>query len=120
MAASIGPRWRTAAATVAAAALVGTGGTWGTSASAATTPPCTKPAFVAGLRRGATRLSQGRVVRPWGCAGHFAYAAVIFEGNEMTILFRARGRVWETASRAKYCTNGSVPARIWSPACNTN
>jgi hypothetical protein len=59
-------------------------------------------------------------VHPWGCAGQFAYAAVIIDGNEITQLFRAKHSAWETANRAQYCENGKVPARIYQPACNTN
>jgi len=107
---------------VAVSTLVGASGGSAVAAYAAgeRTPPCTKPAFTSGLHRGANRFPHGEVVRPWGCAGRFAYAAVIVTGNELTILFRAHGAAWETASRARYCTDGSVPLRIWQNACNTN
>lgn len=82
-------------------------------------PPCTRQALVAGLRRGVRPL-QGRLVRPWACAGRFAYAGLVVDGNEGTVLFRAVGRVWKPADRGKYCADGVVPARIYQPACNSN
>jgi hypothetical protein len=115
-------RLRRLAVAVSAAGLVGAAGVSVSSASGAKepTPPCTKPAFVAGLRRGVTPLPHGQVIRPWACAGRFAYAAVVVAGNELTVLFRADGTRWETADRAKYCEDRSVPARIYQNACNTN
>jgi hypothetical protein len=110
------------AVAVAAAAFLGLGGasvSWASGAKQRT-PPCTKPAFVAGLRRGVTPFPHGQIIRPWACAGRFAYAAVVAAGNELTVLFRAAGTGWETADRAKYCEGGSVPARIYQNACNTN
>lgn len=91
-------------------------------ASAAASAPCTKSALTAGLRRGKL---HGRIDgNAFGCAGRFAYAAVIVgAGNEeveITVLFRASARHWEVASRAKYCENGAVPAKIRQPACETN
>lgn len=103
-------------AIVAAIALAAPAG----SLAASTVPPCTKQALKAGLKRGYDPFPQGELVRPWGCAGQYAYAGVIVQGNELTILFREVRDVWSTASRAKYCTNGSVPSRIRVPACNTN
>jgi hypothetical protein len=87
-------------------------------AFAAERAPCTKQALTRGLKRGETPFPRGRIERPWECAGRFAYAAVTYQGQELTILFRAIGRHWKTADRAKYCDQ--VPRRIWQPACNTN
>ncbi len=87
-------------------------------AGAQVQPPCVKRALTRGLSRGETPFPDGRLVRPWACAGRFAYAAVIFDGNELTVLFRAVGRRWQTADRTAYCPD--VPSRIWQPACNTN
>lgn len=59
-----------------------------------------------------------------GCAGRFAFAAVLVGANgvtvEITVLFRADARGWEVVSRGKYCEAGVVPARIRRPACETN
>jgi hypothetical protein len=112
----------TAAAALAAVALTSAAGalcTSSASGAARSYPPCTRQALVAGLRRGVRPL-QGRLVRPWACAGRFAYAGLVVEGNEGTVLFRAVGRVWKPADRGKYCADGAVPARIYQPACNSN
>jgi hypothetical protein len=93
------------------------GGNPGT-AVAAIRAPCTKQALARGLKHGETPFPGGRIEEPWNCAGRFAYAAVIYRGEELTILFRAVGRRWKTADRSRYCD--SVPARIWQTACNTN
>jgi hypothetical protein len=87
-------------------------------AVAAMHPPCTKQALARGLKRGETPFPGGRIDEPWDCAGHFAYAAVLYKDEELTVLFRAVSRRWKTADRAKYCDD--VPGRIWQPACNTN
>jgi hypothetical protein len=84
--------------------------------------PCTEQALAAGLRR--SRL-RGRIDgNGFGCAGRFAYAAVIVgAGNtsvEITVLFRADVRGWEVVTRGKYCEDGAVPALIRQPACETN
>jgi hypothetical protein len=81
-------------------------------------PACTMRALEAGLR--ASKM-QGRVdANSWGCAGSFAYAGVTVHEIEITVLFRAQGKVWKTASRLKYCNKHEVPARIYRPACETN
>lgn len=112
---------RTTALVVVAAALTIAGGALGVSLAPAANsarPPCTKRALEAGLRR--SRM-QGRVVsKSWGCARQFAYAAVIVHNIEITVLFRARGNQWRTASRERYCTKHQVPARIYKPACETS
>jgi hypothetical protein len=80
--------------------------------------PCTKQALEAGLRRSGM---EGRVVsKSWGCAGHFAYAAVVVHDIEVTVLFRAHGKSWRTTSRQKYCNKHKVPAAIYKPACETS
>jgi hypothetical protein len=107
-------------AVVLTAAMCGTVALSGTARASQGGPPCSQHALTAGLRRGANPFLQGRLVRPWGCAGRFAYAAVIVSGNELTILFRAHRAHWETASRSRYCPSGGVPSRIWQNACNTN
>lgn len=81
-------------------------------------PPCTRRALTAGLRRSGLRgYIDGDT---FGCAGRFAYAGVIVDRNEVTVLFRAAGRGWRAASRARYCENGSVPRQIYQPACESN
>jgi hypothetical protein len=59
----------------------------------------------------------------FGCSGTFAYAGVIVgptgSRDEVTILFMAQAGSWVKVSRS-YCDNGSVPAAIFQPACNSN
>lgn len=110
----------TALAAVAAALTVA-GGTLGAGLAPAANsarPPCTKRALEAGLRR--SRMQRRVVGKSWGCARQFAYAAVIVHNIEITVLFRASGNQWRTASREKYCKNHQVPARIYKPACETS
>jgi hypothetical protein len=45
---------------------------------------------------------------------------VIVEGNEVTVLFRARGHRWHPVDRARWCEDGSVPKKIYRPACESN
>jgi hypothetical protein len=92
------------------------------SGAAKASAPCTESALAAALRRSPLR---GRIDgNSWGCAGRFAYAGVIVaagnSSDEITVLFRAGSGGWEVASRGKYCEDGSVPARIRRPACESN
>jgi len=81
-------------------------------------PACTRRALTKGLRSGGLRgYIDGET---FGCAGRFAYAGVIVDRNEVTVLFRATGRHWQPASRARYCENGAVPKQIYQPACESN
>jgi hypothetical protein len=81
-------------------------------------PPCTRRALTTGLHRSGLRgYIDGDT---FGCAGRFAYAGVIVDRNEVTVLFRATGRHWRAASRAHYCADGSVPRQIYRPACESN
>ena len=85
-------------------------------------PPCTRPALVAGLRRGAdpqpTATFSGRA---FGCAGRFAYASgVVVDDYEEIVLFVASAGRWETADRGKYCSTHQVPAKIYTGACTTS
>jgi hypothetical protein len=79
---------------------------------------CTQRALTKGLRRGGLRgYIDGDT---FGCAGRFAYAGVIVDDNEVTVLFRARGRGWHPVQRRRYCEDGSVPKAIYRPACESN
>jgi hypothetical protein len=105
-------------------ALAETGGASSLGSAAAAplkTPPCTRSALVAGLRRGHL---HGSLERGFRCAGRFAYSGVLVGGGEnqvtITVLFRAGSKGWAVASRARYCANGSVPKRIRRGACETN
>jgi hypothetical protein len=50
-------------------------------AVAAVRAPCTKQALTRGLKRGETPFPGGRIDDPWDCAGHFAYAAVLYKAR---------------------------------------
>lgn len=81
-------------------------------------PACTKRALTKGLRNGGLR---GYIPRDtFGCAGNFAYAGVIVDDNEVTVLFRARGSGWHPVDRGRYCENGSVPKAIYRLGCESN
>jgi hypothetical protein len=76
--------------------------------------PCTKAAIRAAL-------ASGEIVG-FGCAGHFAYAAVLVgagggETDEITVLLKADMSSWVVTSRAN-CDQ--VPKKIRTPACETN
>jgi hypothetical protein len=118
---TLAPLRQITAVLAAAAALTVAGAALGVSvapAAKAAKAPCTKQALEAGLRRSGM---EGHVVgKSWGCAGHFAYAAVIVHNIEVTVLFRAHGKSWRTTSRQKYCNKHKVPASIYKPACETS
>jgi len=90
----------------------------GTPVGKSSVPPCTKRALTKGLRNGGLR---GYIPRDtFGCAGNFAYAGVIVDDNEVTVLFRARGGGWQPVDRGRYCENGSVPKAIYRLGCESN
>jgi hypothetical protein len=96
----------------------GTSGTAGDAGSTAARPACTRRTLTKGLRRGSLR---GHIDgHTFGCAGRFAYAGVIVDDNEVTVLFRARGRRWHPVDRVRCCEDGSVPKAIYRPACESN
>jgi len=114
-------RRRTTAAVAVGTALTVVAGAPGVGLACAATnakAPCTKRALEAGLRASSLRGHvQGKT---WGCAGRFAYAGVVVDDNEVTVLFRVHGREWQVVSRAEYCNRRKVPARIYKPACESN
>jgi hypothetical protein len=63
-------------------------------------------------------------VSQFGCSGDFAwaYADVTTSSGSpisVTVLMMVQGNAWQPASRAIYCTNGSVPSDIYFNACET-
>lgn len=91
----------------------------GPASGAGSKPPCTKQALSAGLKRGTARVN-GKIGKPFGCAGTWAYSSVQTSKFEFTALFRADGTRWATASRSKYCKVNIVPKKIFKPACLSN
>jgi hypothetical protein len=92
------------------------------SGAAAASAPCTKTALEAALTRGKV---VGRIVRNgFGCAGQFAYAAVLVHIGtpnevEITTLFRAATNEWHAVARSlRECR--LVPKKIRRPACESN
>ena len=83
-------------------------------------PACTRHALWKGLSRGSARVRHARIVRPFGCDGTWAYAAVETRRFELTSLFRARGGKWVTVKRERPCTRREVPRRIRHAACASN
>jgi len=86
----------------------------------AASAPCTKRALEGAMRRAHTK-ARIATPRAFGCARGFAYAfAVVGSGTvgyEENLLFRAsRGR-WKVVSRARYCKQPIVPARIKKAVC---
>lgn len=111
---------RVAVAAVSVLAVSGAAGALGASSASgakARYPPCTKQALASGLRH--ERL-RGRLVRPWACAGRFAASALLVDGDESTVVFRANKGVWYPVDATKYCEDGAIPARIYQLACNSN
>jgi hypothetical protein len=91
-------------------------------ASGATTshPACTRAGLQTGLSRGSDKVSGAHVIKPFGCSGNWAYAAVNTKRFTLTSLFHVSSGRWVTIKRTPACTNGSVPKAIRRPACETN
>ena len=103
-------------ATVAAVAVIGPSG----AGAAAGTAPCTQAALQAGLSRGTSKVSHAHVVKPFGCSGKWAYAAVDTKRFTLSSLFEVQDGRWATVDRTKPCTDGAVPRAIRKPACESN
>ncbi len=91
----------------------------GASASTAS-PSCARHALWEGLSRGDAQIHHARIVRPFGCDGSWAYAAVETSRFELTSLFRARGAEWVSVERGPPCVRHEVPRRIRHAACDSN
>jgi hypothetical protein len=86
-------------------------------------PPCTRAALTAALARAYHRrsLAPSRLSKGWECAGSYARAVLIDvhggTADDVTVVFRAKGRTWRSIGRNVICNNGEVPARIWYFSC---
>jgi hypothetical protein len=93
-----------------------------TTTTYASAAPCTAAVITATVKSFTTNFYR---VDRYGCSGNFAYALVIVatqQGQpiaEVTDLFMAVNGAWQPVDRSVYCVNGSVPADIYSPACQT-
>ncbi len=94
--------------------------------SAGPHPPCTRSALTAALERAfhERSLAPSYLSRGWQCAGSYARGDLIdvhgHIADDVTVVFRAAGRVWTLAGRGNICEDGEVPARIWFLACAVN
>jgi hypothetical protein len=89
-------------------------------------PPCTRAALSSGLARAQHRrsLAPSFLSRGWKCVGNYAWADLIAvhgpgTGDDITVVYRARGRQWRPVSRTTVCATGELPARIYI-ACTVN
>jgi len=82
-------------------------------------PPCTRAALTAALLRGLHKrtLAPSRFTRGWVCAGNYArgdwidvHGAI---GDDIVVVFRAKGRQWQLVSRGKICVDGELPAPVY-------
>jgi hypothetical protein len=93
-------------------------------AAAAKHPPCTRSALAAGMRRGPAAVSNGRFLKPFGCARNWAYSGVLIgKGQaafEATVLYHNNQGRWQTSRRPGPCRAHAVPKKIFRPACETN
>jgi hypothetical protein len=83
-------------------------------------PACTQTALQAGLSRGYATQSAAKVVRPFGCSGRWAFAAVTTPRFEATAVFHDRDGRWITVRRGPACASHAIPQRLYRPACLSN
>ena len=83
-------------------------------------PPCTRAALTAALTRGLHKrtLAPSYFTRGWVCAGNYARGDYVDVhgriGDDIVVLFRAKGRRWQLISRGgATCLNGTLPAPIY-------
>jgi len=94
--------------------------------SAGPHPPCTRAALTAALERAYHKrsLAPSYLAKGSQCVGSYALGQFIDvhdgEGDDITAVFRAAGRVWTLAGRGKICEDGEIPARIWYFSCAVN
>ncbi len=88
-------------------------------------PPCTRAALSAGLARALHKrsLAPSHLTKGSRCAGNYAWADYIdvhgHIADDVTIVYRVKGRQWQPVSRAKVCVTGELPAKIYL-ACTVN
>jgi hypothetical protein len=88
-------------------------------------PPCTRAALSAGLARALHKksLAPSHLTNHSRCAGNYAWADYIDihhgQGDDITVVYRAKGRQWTPVSRTKVCVTGDLPATIYI-ACTVN
>ena len=93
-------------------------------ASASKSPPCTKKALSAGLKRGPAAPKNAKFQGTFGCAGGWAYSGVLVGGKkhgfDAIAVYKAKKGVWVTVNRAKPCRTHAIPKKIFKGACTTS
>lgn len=111
---------RTAALSAVAAGLTGAVAV-APAAGATKSPPCTKQALTAGLKRGAVKVPGGTIFdKTFGCAGRYAYAEVNTKQFTLTSVFIVSRGQWVTINRTKPCKQKLIPKKIYKKACLTS
>lgn len=88
-------------------------------------PPCTRAALTNALERAFHKrsLSPSYLTKGWACVGNYARGDYIDvhqgQGDDITVVFRGKGRQWELVGRDRVCPTGELPARIYF-ACTVN
>jgi hypothetical protein len=88
-------------------------------------PPCTNAALTAALERAYHKrsLAPSHLSKRSQCVGSYAVGQFIDvhdgQGDDVTVVFRAAGRVWRLGGSAD-CGDGEIPARIWLFSCAVN
>jgi hypothetical protein len=89
-------------------------------------PPCTRAALTAALQRAFHKrsLTPSYLTRGSQCAGNYARGDYIDvhgpgTGDDITVVFRGKGRQWQAVGRGKVCEDGELPAKIYI-ACTVN
>ena len=82
-------------------------------------PPCTRAALTAALLRGLHKrsLAPSYFTRGWLCAGNYARGNWVDVhggvGDDIVVVFRAKGRQWQLVRRGKICVDGELPAPVY-------
>ncbi len=88
-------------------------------------PPCTRAALTDALTRAFHKrsLAPSYLTKGWQCVGNYARGDYIDvhagTGDDITVVFRGKGRQWELVGRGQVCESGELPAAIYI-ACTVN
>ena len=86
-------------------------------------PPCSRRALSAGLRRGTAQPKNARLQGSFGCAGGWAYSGIVVGGKhgfDAIAVYRAEKGTWVAVNRAKPCARHLIPEKIYRGACTTS
>jgi hypothetical protein len=88
-------------------------------------PPCTRAALTNALERAYHKrsLAPSFLTKGWQCGGNYARGDYIDmhngQGDDITVVFRGKGRQWTLVGRGQVCEDGELPAAIYV-ACTVN